>query len=90
MPDKKEAQEFLNQYLKVVGTNCEHDSYCTDKRCLKLGYTFCRVDFEKAKDVALIHIDGMISFIESHNNEWFGWKDDLNHWKKLKYIVNSL
>lgn len=48
-----EAKEILIKYISIIGSECEHDSYCNRRECNKLGYIFCCVDYAKAKFCAI-------------------------------------
>ena len=43
-----------------------------------------------SKQCALIAVENFVYFIESHNNEWFGWNKDLQYWQEVKQEINKL
>ena len=44
----------------------------------------------QAKGCALIAVENFVYFIESHNNEWFGWNKDLQYWQEVKQEIEKL
>ena len=65
MNSKEEADKIIQEILKIVGSNCEHDSYCDDKECNRVkGITICNVDYEKARKLAMLQVNSNIKQIE--------------------------
>ena len=59
-PEQKKAKEILIKYISIIGSECEHDSYCDRPECNKLGYTFCHVDYKTAKACAIEEVKSVI------------------------------
>jgi len=57
----EKAEELIERFSSSIGSNCEHDSYCTDKECQRNGGIVCKVDWETAKECALICVDEITS-----------------------------
>ena len=62
-PEQQKAKEILIKYISIIGSECEHDSYCDRPECNKLGYTFCLVDYAKAKACAIEEVKAVIDVI---------------------------
>lgn len=62
---KAEAEKIIQEIAKIVGSNCEHDSYCHESECNRVkGITFCKVDYETSRKLAILQVKGIIS--ENH------------------------
>ena len=62
-PEQQKAKEILIKYISIIGSECEHDSYCDRPECNKLGYTFCHVDYKTAKACAIEEVRSVINVI---------------------------
>jgi len=59
-PEQQKAKEILIKYISIIGSECEHDSYCDRPECNKLGYTFCHVDYKTAKACAINEVKAIL------------------------------
>ena len=67
---KAEAEKIIQEIAKIVGSNCEHDSYCHEAECNRIkGITFCKVDYETAKKLAILQVKGRLSVIDLFSND---------------------
>jgi hypothetical protein len=62
-PSEK-AKELFDRYCQILGSNCEHESYCQEPECNKLGFTFCKVSYKDAKEAAIIAVNYRIEALE--------------------------
>lgn len=62
-PEQQKAKEILIKYISIIGSECEHDSYCDRPECNKLGYIFCHVDFAKAKECAIEEVSEILKIL---------------------------
>jgi len=67
MTPEQKANYILNKYINIIGSECEHDSYCERAECNKLGYTFCCVDYAKAKACAIEEVKAVIKAFDEAN-----------------------
>ena len=79
---KAEAEKIIQEILKIVGSNCEHDSYCDDKECNRTkGITICKVDYETAKKLAILQVKGVLNEVDMYkgelNSRWKFWSNTL-------------
>ena len=64
MNHKQEADKILTEILKIIGSNCEHDSYCGEDECNRIkGITICNVDYEKARKLAILQVNAQIRLL---------------------------
>ena len=66
-PEQQKAKEILIKYISIIGSECEHDSYCDRPECNKLGYIFCHVDYAKAKACAIEEVKAVIKAFDEAN-----------------------
>jgi len=66
-PEQQKAKEILIKYISIIGSECEHDSYCNRRECNKLGYIFCCVDYAKAKFCAIEEVKAVIAAFDEAN-----------------------
>ena len=66
-PEQQKAKEILIKYISIIGSECEHDSYCDRPECNKLGYTFCHVDYKTAKACAIEEVKAVIKAFDEAN-----------------------
>lgn len=79
MVPQQKAQELVNQYRVMLIKNAD---------VMNMVAPF---DFTKAsKEGALITANQMLSHINGHNNEWFGWNHDLQFWEDIKLEIEKL
>lgn len=65
-----EAEKIIQEILAIVGSGCEHDSYCTDTECNRIdGRIVCKVDYETAKKLAILQVKGRLSVIDLFSND---------------------
>ena len=62
-PEQQKAKERVLKYIGIIGSECEHDSYCDRPECNKLGYTFCHVDYQTAKACAIEEVDEILKVL---------------------------
>lgn len=62
-PEQQKAKDILIKYISIIGSECEHDSYCDRPECNKLGCIFCCVDYAKAKACAIEEVKAVINVI---------------------------
>ena len=76
-PEQKKAKEILIKYISIIGSECEHDSYCDRPECNKLGCIFCCVDYAKAKACAIEEVKAVIAVLpnKNHLDEWINNKE---------------
>lgn len=61
MTKKETAEAIIHKYIKIIGLQCEHESYCKSKECNVLEFTYCKVDFKKAKECAKSEVQSIIN-----------------------------
>ena len=66
-PEQQKAKEIVEKYIKIIGSECLHESYCDRPECNKLGYTFCLVDYAKAKACAIEEVKAVIKAFDEAN-----------------------
>ena len=66
-PEQQKAKEILIKYIIIIGSECEHDSYCDRPECNKLGCIFCCVDYAKAKACAIEEVKAVIAALDEAN-----------------------
>lgn len=66
-PEQKKAKDILIKYISIIGSECEHDSYCDRPECNKLECIFCRVDYAKAKACAIEEVKAVIKALDEAN-----------------------
>ena len=66
-PEQQKAKEILIKYISIIGSECEHDSYCDRPECNKLGCIFCCVDCAKAKACAIEEVKAVIKALDAAN-----------------------
>ena len=65
---KAEADKIITEILGIVGSNCEHDSYCHEAECNRTkGIIICKVDYEKAKKLAILQVNSNIKIFDDTN-----------------------
>ena len=61
MAAKEKAIELVDKFIRLVGSNCEHDSYCDRKECNINGDIICHVDRKTAKQCALMAVQEVLN-----------------------------
>ena len=79
---KAEAEKIFTEILEIVGSGCEHDSYCTDAECNRIGGRIvCKVDYETAKKLAILQVKGILKEVDMYKGElnprWQYWQSIL-------------
>jgi len=88
--EKEKAEELFYKYLKKVGTNCEHESYCDNAKCQYKKNTVCCVDLFTAKQCALIAVYEIIKS-NPHKNEFYTQvSSTISYWKEVKQEIKKL
>ena len=86
MTPKEKAKELFDKYLKKVGINCEHESYCDNEKCQYKKNTVCCVDLFTAKQCALIAVDEIILEMDSIMLP----NPFKQYWKEVKQKIEKL
>jgi len=86
MTPKEKAKELFDKYLKKIGTNCEHESYCDNEKCQYKKNTVCCVDLFTAKQCALIAVEEMIYYTEEDSSNIPLYE----YWQEVKKEIEEL
>lgn len=86
---EEKGRELVEKFANLIGSNCEHDSYCDKAECHKTSkdYAFCSVDYEKAKGCAMIFVDEQITLIDELNPQM---ESALKYWNSVKSAIEKL
>lgn len=68
MTETQTAEAIIKKYLTIIGSNCEHDSYCKSKDCKFIGQHHCRVEIKTAKQCAKYEVQAIIDNTELYVN----------------------
>ena len=87
-PEQQKAKEILIKYISIIGSECEHDSYCDRPECNKLGYTFCHVDYAKAKACAIEEVKAVINAFDEANT--YDLLQSIEYYEKVLTEIEKL
>lgn len=82
MTPQEKAEELVNKFRPMM--------YCYVGSEMLTNTFNEQEQIRNAKQCALICVEPMIYFIESHNNEWYGWAEDLEFWQEVQHEIEKL
>lgn len=88
MSPKEKALQLFSDYCKIIGSNCEHDSYCEDKECKIGNNTICKVTQIEAAACAALALNYIISECDKHFEAIS--KDRVNYWLNVKSELEKM